>query len=51
MNLEKTLFDYHWDQSGQGYFLTASDANDLVVRPKNDADEAAPNANGIMART
>ena len=33
-----------------GYFLTASDAEGLVVRPNSTADEATPNPNGIAAQ-
>jgi uncharacterized protein len=32
-----------------GYYLTADDAEDLVVRPDSLIDEATPNANGIAA--
>jgi uncharacterized protein YyaL (SSP411 family) len=33
-----------------GYFLTANDAEGLVVRPNSTADEATPNPNGIAAQ-
>jgi uncharacterized protein YyaL (SSP411 family) len=33
-----------------GYFLTASDAEGLVVRPHATTDEATPNPNGIAAQ-
>ena len=33
-----------------GYFLTASDAEGLVVRPAATTDEATPNPNGIAAQ-
>jgi uncharacterized protein YyaL (SSP411 family) len=33
-----------------GYFLTASDAEGLVVRPAATGDEATPNPNGIAAQ-
>ena len=32
-----------------GYFLTASDAEGLVVRPNSTADEATPNPNSVAA--
>jgi uncharacterized protein YyaL (SSP411 family) len=32
-----------------GYFLTASDAEGLVVRPNSTADEATPNPNAVAA--
>jgi uncharacterized protein YyaL (SSP411 family) len=33
-----------------GYFLTASDAEGLVVRPNSTADEATPNPNAVAAQ-
>jgi uncharacterized protein YyaL (SSP411 family) len=33
-----------------GYFLTADDAEGLVVRPQSTLDEAIPNANGLIAQ-
>ena len=33
-----------------GYFLTANDAEGLVVRPNSTADEATPNPNGVAAQ-
>jgi uncharacterized protein YyaL (SSP411 family) len=33
-----------------GYFLTADDAEGLVVRPNSTADEATPNPNGVAAQ-
>ena len=49
LELEKVLHEYQWDSKDGGYYLTASDADDLIVRPKNAADDAVPNANGVMA--
>ncbi|MDQ0396059.1 thioredoxin domain-containing protein [Labrys monachus] len=40
--------DYR-DSEGGGYFLTASDAAGLIVRPRSTLDDAVPNANGMMA--
>jgi hypothetical protein len=43
--------DRHYADPGTGgYFLTASDAEGLVVRPNSTADEATPNPNGIEAQ-
>ncbi|MEA2990518.1 MAG: uncharacterized protein QOG83_3229, partial [Alphaproteobacteria bacterium] len=33
-----------------GYFLTADDAEGLVVRPNSTSDEATPNPNGVAAQ-
>ena len=43
------LLDRHfWDQEAGGYFMTADDVSDLVIRPKSAADGATPNGNGTM---
>jgi len=34
-----------------GYFLTAADAEGLVVRPSSTADDATPNANAVAAQS
>jgi uncharacterized protein YyaL (SSP411 family) len=39
----------HWDEKSGGYFLTASDASDLILRTKPSHDNAMPSGNGIMA--
>jgi uncharacterized protein len=33
-----------------GYFLTADDAKDLILRPDSTIDEATPNPNGVAAQ-
>jgi uncharacterized protein YyaL (SSP411 family) len=44
------MLDTHYaDQDGGGYFLTADDAQALIIRPKSPLDEATPNPNGVMA--
>ncbi len=45
----RALRRQHWDPGEGGYFLSADDAEALVVRPKNWVDEATPNPNGLMA--
>jgi uncharacterized protein YyaL (SSP411 family) len=40
---------YAWPDSG-GYYLTADDAEGLIVRPDSTIDEATPNPNGIAAQ-
>jgi uncharacterized protein len=42
-------FDRHYGDPA-GYFLTADDAQDLVVRPAPTHDEATPNANALAAQ-
>jgi uncharacterized protein YyaL (SSP411 family) len=43
--------DHHYaDPHGGGYFLTADDAEGLVVRPKSTTDDALPNPNGLAAQ-
>ncbi|GAB2177724.1 thioredoxin domain-containing protein [Dongia sp. agr-C8] len=43
------LLDAHfWDPASGGYFMTADDTKDMVVRPKSAADNAVPNGNGVM---
>jgi uncharacterized protein YyaL (SSP411 family) len=39
---------YYWDAEGGGYFMSASDATDLVVRAKSATDTATPSGNGTM---
>jgi uncharacterized protein YyaL (SSP411 family) len=40
--------DLYWDDVGSGYFFTASDARDLIVRTKTANDSAVPSGNGSM---
>jgi uncharacterized protein YyaL (SSP411 family) len=43
------LLDRHfWDPDRGGYFMTADDTRDMVIRPKSAADNAVPNGNGTM---
>lgn len=39
----------YWDDQDGGYFFTASDAHDLIVRTKSASDNAVPSGNGCMA--
>jgi uncharacterized protein YyaL (SSP411 family) len=44
-------FDRHYvNQENGGYFLTADDAEGLIVRPASTYDEAIPNPNGLSAQ-
>jgi len=38
----------YWDEADGGYFFTASDGEDLLVRTKTANDAAAPSGNGAM---
>ena len=42
--------DRHYIDATGGYFITAADAEGLVVRPKSTTDDALPNPNGIAAQ-
>jgi uncharacterized protein YyaL (SSP411 family) len=45
------VLDRHYGQPGAGrYYLTADDAEGLVVRPQSTLDEAIPNHNGLIAQ-
>jgi uncharacterized protein YyaL (SSP411 family) len=47
--LAATLRRHHWDEASPGYFLSADDAEALILRPKSDHDDATPGANSLMA--
>jgi len=38
---------HYWDETGGGYFTSADDTTDVVVRLKSTADDAVPSANTI----
>jgi uncharacterized protein YyaL (SSP411 family) len=43
------LLDRHyWDEEDGGYFFTADDAEQLIVRAKTATDNATPNGNAVM---
>lgn len=37
-----------WNESAHGYFFTASDAENLIVRTSSVTDSATPSGNGVM---
>jgi uncharacterized protein len=41
---------HHADPDTGGYFLTADDAEGLIMRPAQTRDDAVPNPNGLMAQ-
>jgi uncharacterized protein YyaL (SSP411 family) len=45
-----TLDRHYINRDTGGYYLTADDAEDLVVRPDSLIDEATPNPNGVAAQ-
>ncbi len=40
--------DHYWDDQRGGYFFTADDAGQLIVRSKSATDHATPSGNGVM---
>jgi uncharacterized protein YyaL (SSP411 family) len=47
----QAALDRHYAHDGNGgYYLTANDAEGLVVRPDSTIDEAIPNASGLAAQ-
>jgi uncharacterized protein YyaL (SSP411 family) len=44
------LEKHHFDSETSGYFLTADDAEGLIVRPSLSRDDALPNPNGVHAQ-
>jgi len=47
----QAAFDRHYANPGNGgYFLTADDAEGLVVRPNSTNDDATPNPNAVAAQ-
>jgi len=48
--LAAILRAHHWDDAAPGYFLSADDADALIVRPKATTDEATPSATSLMTQ-
>ena len=46
--LTATLRRHHWDADRPGYFLSADDAEALIIRPRSDTDDATPAAASLM---
>ncbi len=40
---------HYWDAAAGGYFFTADDTQDLILRTKAASDAATPSGNGVMA--
>ena len=47
--LVDTAVEHYWDSDGGGFFLTAADHEELLVRSRNAQDGATPSANSVMA--
>ena len=47
--LTDTLIDHYWDSAEDGFFLTAEDHEDLLLRSKTLQDGATPSSNSVMA--
>ena len=48
IRLTEQLDRHYWDGGSGGYFLTADDTPDVIVRIKSATDDATPNANTMM---
>ncbi len=46
----QAAFDRHYADPAGGWFITADDAEGLVVRPKSTTDDALPNPHGLTAQ-
>ncbi|SDG24334.1 hypothetical protein SAMN05216241_10773 [Limimonas halophila] len=42
-----TLDRHFWDAENGGYFITADDVDDVILRPKHAHDSAQPSGNGL----
>ncbi|MFO1152554.1 MAG: thioredoxin domain-containing protein [Rhodospirillales bacterium] len=42
-----TLDRHHWDEVQGGYFVSADDTRDILMRTKSIADHAVPSGNGV----
>ena len=48
--LTAVVRQHHFDKAEPGYFLSADDAEALIIRPRSEADEATPSANSLMTQ-
>ncbi len=49
LRLNDTFISLFWDDEDDGFYLTAADAEDLPIRPKEVYDGATPSANSVAA--
>ena len=47
-SLTNTLIEFYWDERAGGFYFTASDHEDLLVRSKTAHDGAIPSGNSVM---
>ena len=50
LELVEALLDHFEDRENGGFFFTADDHEQLIMRPKTFADDATPSGNGVAAR-
>jgi len=46
--LAETLLAHYWDEADGGFYFTADDHEELLVRSKTNQDGATPSANSVM---
>jgi len=49
LELQSTMIINFWDEKDGGFFLTARDAEELIIRPKEIYDGAVPSGNSVAA--
>lgn len=49
LELNQTMLQHYWDEKNGGFYLTANDAAELPVRPKEIYDGAIPSGNSVAA--
>ena len=49
-SLAAVMKEHYWDRARGGFFLTADDHEDLLLRLKPAHDQATPSGNGVAAR-
>jgi len=47
LNLNEDLLKHFWDERGGGFYFTADDSEELLVRPKESYDGAVPSGNSV----
>jgi hypothetical protein len=50
LELQATMDELFWDREQGGYFMTATDAEALITRPKEIYDGAIPSGNSVAAQ-
>ncbi|MCK4343580.1 MAG: thioredoxin domain-containing protein [Phycisphaerae bacterium] len=47
-DLNQTVIKHYWDEAGGGFFFTAADHEQLIVRSKDVRDNAVPSGNSVQ---